>query len=298
MKYQELIVLRSGRPQAPKSATAVSTISDGQPQAPKSTGPAVTIISDSQPQAPKSTATAVSTPEMATMAPVSQITDGQVQGGMHTMTMMPALQISDGQAQGPETVIYMPVSAISDGQPQAPVISTLTDCPASQISDGQPQKCTSTVTAQPASTLSEDQPQAPTSNATGPVVITKSESQSQAPTTDSSSRPSATGTPYQLVACRTNSTLSVSLSNGILKDNQGRTGYIASNYQFQFDGPPQAGAIYTSGFSVCANGSLALGGSNIFWQCLSGNFYNLYDRYWAPQCSPVTIESLMLVSCS
>ena len=57
--------------------------------------------------------------------------------------------------------------------------------------------------------------------------------------------------------------------------------YIAANYQFQFDAPPQAGAIYTTGFSLCSNNSLALGGSAIFYQCLSGSFYNLYDRDWA-----------------
>ena len=59
--------------------------------------------------------------------------------------------------------------------------------------------------------------------------------------------------------------------------------YVASNYQFQFDAPPQAGSIYTGGFSLCANGSLAVGGSAIFYQCLSGTFYNLYDRNWEPQ---------------
>ena len=57
--------------------------------------------------------------------------------------------------------------------------------------------------------------------------------------------------------------------------------YIAANYQFQFDNPPQAGAIYTTGFSLCANNTLALGGSAIWYQCLSGSFYNLYDRDWA-----------------
>jgi hypothetical protein len=207
------------------------------------------------------------------MGHISQITDGQIQGGMHSMTMMPVSQISDGQPQGP-TVTYMPVTVISDGQPQAPVMPTKTECAASQLVDGQPQKCTSTASA--VSQKSEGQPQAPTA---------------------SSSAPAASGTPYKLVACRTDSTLSMSLSNGILTDSAGRTGYIAANYQFQFDNPPQAGAIYTSGFSVCANGSLALGGSNVFWQCLSGNFYNLYDRYWASQCSPVTIESLTLIYC-
>jgi len=91
--------------------------------------------------------------------------------------------------------------------------------------------------------------------------------------------------------------LQISLANGILTDTQGRTGYIASNNQFQFDKPPQAGAIYTAGWSICGNGSLALGGSNVFYQCLSGNFYNLYNEHWAAQCSPVTIETLMLLDC-
>lgn len=79
------------------------------------------------------------------------------------------------------------------------------------------------------------------------------------------------------------------LASGTLKDAQSRTGYIASNFQFQFDGPAQAGAIYTSGFSACSNGSLALGGSAVFYECASGDFYNLYDRSWAAQCSPVEI---------
>ncbi|QDS70599.1 hypothetical protein FKW77_000296 [Venturia effusa] len=86
--------------------------------------------------------------------------------------------------------------------------------------------------------------------------------------------------------------LECTLSGGVLKDAQGRTGYIADNFQFQFDGPPQAGAIYTAGFSLCGNGSLALGGSAIWYQCLSGGFYNLYDRSWAPQCSPIYIEAI------
>jgi len=83
--------------------------------------------------------------------------------------------------------------------------------------------------------------------------------------------------------------LTLTLAGGKLKDAQGRTGYIASNYQFQFDAPPQTGAIYTGGFSVGANGSLALGSSAVFYECLSGSFYNLYDRYWAAQCDAVLI---------
>ncbi|KAF3761417.1 hypothetical protein M406DRAFT_242884, partial [Cryphonectria parasitica EP155] len=90
-------------------------------------------------------------------------------------------------------------------------------------------------------------------------------------------------------SCSDSGTLVASLSGGILTDAESRTGYIASNYQFQFDDPPQAGAIYTAGFSSCSNGSLALGGSAVWYECESGDFYNLYDRNWAAQCSPVEI---------
>ncbi|CAK7231552.1 hypothetical protein SBRCBS47491_007970 [Sporothrix bragantina] len=92
--------------------------------------------------------------------------------------------------------------------------------------------------------------------------------------------------------CGTDGALLLKLANGILTDSKGRTGYIASNYQFQFDGPPQAGAIYTAGFSVCGNDSLALGGSTTWWQCKSGDFYNLYDRNWAAQCEAVEIIAM------
>ncbi|KAH7198741.1 uncharacterized protein B0J16DRAFT_45218 [Fusarium flagelliforme] len=88
-------------------------------------------------------------------------------------------------------------------------------------------------------------------------------------------------------SCNGEGVLVLSLDDGVLKDAQGRTGYISDSYQFQFDKPAQSGAIYTSGFSVCSNGTLALGGSAIFWQCQSGDFYNLYDRNWAEQCEPV-----------
>ncbi|KIX06002.1 uncharacterized protein Z518_03976 [Rhinocladiella mackenziei CBS 650.93] len=87
--------------------------------------------------------------------------------------------------------------------------------------------------------------------------------------------------------------LTLTLANSVLTDQAGRTGYIAANYQFQFDAPPQAGAIYTSGFSLCSNYSLALGGSAIWWQCLSGDFYNLYDRKWADHCVAIYLYALI-----
>ncbi|KAJ9144096.1 Covalently-linked cell wall protein [Pleurostoma richardsiae] len=92
--------------------------------------------------------------------------------------------------------------------------------------------------------------------------------------------------------CGGDGILVVSLTDNVLTDSQNRTGYIASNYQFQFDDPPQAGAIYTAGFSLCSNESLALGGSTVFYQCQSGSFWNLYDRSWAAQCEPVEILAI------
>ncbi|KAF2214611.1 hypothetical protein CERZMDRAFT_90171 [Cercospora zeae-maydis SCOH1-5] len=91
---------------------------------------------------------------------------------------------------------------------------------------------------------------------------------------------------------RQSGTLMLTLQGGVLKDAQGRTGYIADNRQFQFDGPAQTGAIYTAGWSVCQNGSLAIGSDVVFQQCLSGTFYNLYDENSAAQCSPVYIEAI------
>ncbi|GAB7346189.1 hypothetical protein MBLNU457_4930t1 [Dothideomycetes sp. NU457] len=86
--------------------------------------------------------------------------------------------------------------------------------------------------------------------------------------------------------------LTVTLKDGLLMDDAGRIGYIAANHQFQFDFGGQAGEIYTTGWSACSNGTLALGNSAIFYQCLSGGFYNLYDASLGAQCNPVYIDIL------
>ena len=65
--------------------------------------------------------------------------------------------------------------------------------------------------------------------------------------------------------------LRVTLKGGVLTDILGRIGYIADNHQLQFDAPPQAGAIYTAGFSACPDGTLALGDKNIFYACGSSD---------------------------
>lgn len=78
--------------------------------------------------------------------------------------------------------------------------------------------------------------------------------------------------------CIAPGSLAMRLVNGVLIDSLGRIGSIVANRQFQFDGPPaQAGAIYTGGWSVCADGVLALGSSKKFYQCSSGDCgYSLY----------------------
>ncbi|KAI0535460.1 hypothetical protein GGR58DRAFT_479126 [Xylaria digitata] len=98
--------------------------------------------------------------------------------------------------------------------------------------------------------------------------------------------------PKKRAECGSEGTLVITLEDGSTYDAQGRTGYIASNYQFQFDAPAQAGALFTSGFSVCKDNIMALGSSKTFYQCLSGDFYNLYDRTWAAQCEPVSIVAI------
>ncbi|KAE8454674.1 hypothetical protein EG329_000297 [Mollisiaceae sp. DMI_Dod_QoI] len=105
----------------------------------------------------------------------------------------------------------------------------------------------------------------------------------------------------QSSTCGKSGYLTVSLSGGILTDAQNRQGYIASNSQFQFNTPVQENAIYTGGFSVCSNGSLALGGSSVFWECLTtggpgiGTYYNLYSASTGAQCQPILID---IIPCS
>lgn len=95
----------------------------------------------------------------------------------------------------------------------------------------------------------------------------------------------------QEATCGQTGNLTLTLNNGNLMDIDGRTGYIASaNSQFQFDKPVQAGGEYAGEFSLCKNGSIALGPTTTFYQCKSGDFYNLYYTAGAEQCSPVNID--------
>ncbi|KAL8692496.1 MAG: hypothetical protein Q9218_002499 [Villophora microphyllina] len=94
------------------------------------------------------------------------------------------------------------------------------------------------------------------------------------------------------------STPIVTIKGGVLTDQLGRTGEVVANSQFQFDNPTQSGALHTSGFSICSNSSLAVGGSAIFYQCLNdptptkAAFNNIYTISQGPQCNASYIETV------
>ena len=277
-----------------RDGAAISQIGDGQIQAttatlkptPKTTAAAVSQIGDGQIQA------TTATPKPTAQA-VSQIGDGQIQATTATQkpTAQAVSQIGDGQIQA-TTATQKPtaaaVSQIGDGQIQA---TTSTQKPtaqaASQIGDGQIQattKTTAKTTATAASQIKDGQVQATTS--------------SGAPAASGSAAPANPNDPVKAQSCKTNGTLSMTLKGAVLTDGKGRIGSIVANRQFQFDGPPpQAGAIYAKGWSLTPDGNLAIGNSDIFYQCLSGGFYNLYDESIGDQCKPVNLQAIDLVSC-
>ena len=228
---------------------------------------AISQINDGQIQAPTTTREYRSTP---TVTSVPYVTS-------YPQQIIPAVsQIHDGQIQvtitpSPSTIwvpsttysevpIVPPVEQIHDGQIQAPLKQQATRSAVAEIHDGQ-------------------------------VQATKAPEPSPKPAESNSGSGKA-------VSCKTSSTLQLHLEDGVLYDERGRIGSIVSNHQFQFDGPPpQAGAIYAKGWSVTPSGLLALGDSDLFYQCLSGNFYNLYDESIGGQCHPVHLEVVDLVDC-
>ncbi|RCK54939.1 Cell wall mannoprotein PIR1 [Candida viswanathii] len=285
-------------------ATPVAQISDGQIQH-QTTATPVQQISDGQVQ---HQTTAAATPvkqisdgqiqHQTTAAPVKQISDGQIQ---HQTAVAPVQQISDGQIQHQTTAANV-VAQISDGQIQhqttANVVAQISDgqiqhqttaAAVAQISDGQIQHHT---TATAAAQISDGQIQHQTT-ATAAAQINDGQVNANSNSTVSDddidqSIPQA---------CSAPNNLEMTLHDGVLKDLQNRWGSIVANRQFQFDGPvPQAGVIYSAGWSI-KNGYLYLGDSDIFYQCLSGDFYNLYDENVAAQCSAVKLSIIEFVDC-
>ena len=199
---------------------------------------------------------------------ISQIGDGQIQATTSTVSSIS----SKAKTTSKTTTAAAVISQITDGQIQATITTT--------------SKSESTVTA--VSQITDGQVQATT------VTTTSSTSTSSATSTSSTD----SSDPVDTVSCKTDGTLQLTLNKGILTDEKGRIGSIVANRQFQFDGPPpQAGAIYAAGWSITPDGYLALGDSDIFYQCLSGNFYNLYDESIGGQCNEIHLEVVDLVSC-
>lgn len=219
---------------------------------------------------------------------ISQIPDGQIQ---HTTETFPDTTITVK-----ETIFISKhgssVSAIPGNHPD--VIIT-------QIGDGQIQVPNPTPVVAPTEVEVTKDGKKTTSTSYYPISTTSSFSYRSVSSASSSAKPSAstcpTGPAVNKSTCKTGNDLAITLENGVLKDSKNRIGSIVSNRQFQFDGPvPQAGAIYAAGWGI-VDGHLTLGGDDIFWECLSGTFYNLYDESIGEQCIPVHLNVVDLVDC-
>ncbi|CAI4034272.1 hypothetical protein SMKI_10G0570 [Saccharomyces mikatae IFO 1815] len=213
-------------------------------------------------------------------------------------------QINDGQVQVTTQKVPAPVSQIGDGQVQVstqkvPSVSHIV----SQIGDGQLQLTTAKNVATK-STISVS-----TKTATATAISQIHDGQVQVTTVSTSKREpsksrleptesSNNETVIKVQACKNSGTLEMTLQGGVLIDSKNRIGSIVANRQFQFDGPPpQAGAIYAGGWSITKHGTLAIGNNDVFYQCLSGTFYNLYDQSIGGQCNPVHLQTVGLVDC-
>ena len=88
-------------------------------------------------------------------------------------------------------------------------------------------------------------------------------------------------------------------SNGLLRDQLNRIGYIADNFQFQFDLPVQSGGYGEKDFGKYKDpktGDILLTwrGSQDFYRCRSGIFDNLYSQSIGGQCN---VTQIMIFPC-
>ncbi|KAK6465110.1 hypothetical protein DFJ63DRAFT_310215 [Scheffersomyces coipomensis] len=320
-RKRDVTQISDGQVQANTAVAAVTQIGDGQIQAATGTVAAVTQIGDGQIQAATGTVAAVTQigdgqiqAATGTVAAVTQIGDGQIQAA--TGTVAAVTQIGDGQIQA-ATGTVAAVTQIGDGQIQA---ATGTAAAVTQIGDGQIQAATGTAAA--VSQIGDGQIQAGTATVAG--QITDGQVQASTNTVAAQATDGQVSGGDILTACVSPDALVVTLVGGILYDSHGRVGSIVANRQFQFDGPPpQAGAIYAGGWSIVPSSfespedvpgpsenkpakvkrdgstgyKLALGTQTTFYQCLSGDFYNLYDESIGAQCREIEIDVLSVVAC-
>ncbi len=255
----------------------------------------------------------------------TQINDGQIQAATSTPQPQVMTQIGDGQIQGPtpasptfpkvETMAV--VTQIGDGQIQATTLTTVNRPVSSSTSESDNGVVTTKITkiikayvTVPASsscpTSSDDVITTYTVTPTDTVIqtITSLNLPTLLPTTvlvnkrESEETATLFFSKRELpLSCSSDTALSITLEDSVLRDSHGRIGAIVANRQFQFDGPPpQAGSIYAAGWSI-VDGKLALGKVTTFYQCLSGNFYNVYDQSVGPQCTAVELDIVIFQEC-
>lgn len=262
---------------------------------------------------------------------ITQIGDGQIQASTATPTSIAVVsQIGDGQIQAttatPTSITLDVVSQIGDGQIQATTLSTVTRSTSESSSFDTESASTDTgvlttivthivqdyvIVTYDGSSSTSTPSSSQSSDVTTTYTITPTDTVIATVTTPTLPTLSATtvvvdkrhADPVFIdkrdlsVSCSTNSSLSMVLENSILRDSHGRVGSIVANRQFQFDGPPpQTGAIYAAGWNI-VDAKLALGNSTTFYQCLSGNFYNIYDISIGSQCTAVELDIVLLESC-
>lgn len=231
---------------AAKRGDLVGQITDGQVQqnseggkkTPPKTASVLNQITDGQVQQQTKTTAAV----------INQISDGQIQQQTHAPEHKSVLnQISDGQVQHQTKTTASVVNQISDGQIQQQTKKPEHKSVVNQITDGQVQQNTKGPDHKSvAEQISDGQVQHKTKGGQATQV---SDGQVQATSGADSDLDDVSGGYEE--TCMSSDSLSVTLKDGILKDNKGRIGSIVANRQFQFDGPPpQAGAIYAAGWAI------------------------------------------------
>ncbi|CAI6566957.1 AIS_HP2_G0026660.mRNA.1.CDS.1 [Saccharomyces cerevisiae] len=183
------------------------------------------------------------------------------------------------------------ISQINDGDGQLQITTAKNVVTKSTIAvPSKTATATATSTATAVSQIHDGQVQVTISSASSSSVLSKSK-------LEPTKKPNNENV-IKVQACKSSGTLAITLQGGVLIDSNGRIGSIVANRQFQFDGPPpQAGAIYAGGWSITKHGTLAIGDNDVFYQCLSGTFYNLYDQSIGGQCNPVHLQTVGLVDC-
>lgn len=271
----------------------VTQIGDGQIQETTSTSAiVVSQIGDGQIQATTSTSAVV----------VSQINDGQIQATtLTTITRSSTPWSSDSSTQTDDDQIQI-TSTISESADTDVITTHVTEIIKQYVTVAYSESSTTLSS----SSMSDEEDVTTYYTVTPTTTVFATVTSANFPTLPATTvivnkRDEQYTGPYNkrdlASTCLTNSSLAMTLEDSILFDSKGRIGSIVANDQFQFDGPtPQSGAIYTAGWSIY-DGKLALGQSTTFYQCLSGNFYNLYDISIGSQCVAVELEIVLLEEC-